>query len=192
MTTETPNGVITFWTDEIGQSGWFSGAAEVDDAIRQRFTTTWEAARDGMLEHWRDCAAGTLAYLLVTDQFPRNLFRNDPAAFATDGLARRAAKSGLSNGFDLRIDEPLRQFYYLPLTHSESAPDQERGVRLMIERLPATGANNVLHARAHRDVIRAFGRFPHRNAALGRTTNSAERAFLDQGGYGAAVQRLSA
>jgi uncharacterized protein (DUF924 family) len=118
------------------------------------------------------------------------MFRGESRAFATDRLARTAAVLATQREWDLRIPEPMRQFFYLPFLHAETVPDQDRGVCLILARMPETGAENLLHARAHREVIRRFGRFPHRNAALGRTTTPEEAAFLEAGGYGAVVQRL--
>jgi uncharacterized protein (DUF924 family) len=116
------------------------------------------------------------------------MFRGSERAFATDVLALEAAKQGISNGFDLRVDGPARQFFYLPLEHSECVMDQDRAVRLICTRMEAP--ETLLHARAHRHVIRRFGRFPHRNAALGRESSDQEAAFLDSGGYRAAVEAL--
>ena len=130
-----------------------------------------------------------LAYLLLTDQFPRNMFRDEGRAFASDPLARHVATFAWHKKIDLGIDPPLRQFFYLPLMHSESIVDQDRCVALFKARMP-DAANNLLHARAHREVIRRFGRFPYRNAALGRQTTPEEQAFLDGGSYGAIVREL--
>ena len=140
---------------------------------------------------WLTYPSGTLAYIILTDQFPRNMHRNSGEAFATDGIARAAAKMAIDRNWDLRIDEPARQFFYLPLMHSECLADQERCVRLMMTRMPETGASNLVHARAHREVIRRFGRFPYRNEALARQTHGAEAAFLAAGGYGAMVRELT-
>ena len=106
--------------------------------------------------------------------------------------ALAAAKIAIKRGWDLKVDEPARQFFYLPLMHSENLCDQERCVRLMCERMPVHGPDNLLHARAHREVIRQFGRFPYRNDALGRKTTPAEQVFLDDGGYGAAYRAQQA
>ena len=124
-------------------------------------------ARAGRLCNWASCPKGCLAYLIVTDQFPRNMFRDDPRAFATDEMARKVAARACHLRFDGQIEEPARQFFYLPLMHSESQMDQDRAVRMFLLRMPNTGAQNLLHARAHRAVIREFGRFPYRNNAFG-------------------------
>lgn len=180
--------VLRFWLEECGPQDWYVGGAELDARIRDRFGPAWEAARAGRLSAWEHSAADSLALLILTDQFPRNMFRDDGRAFATDPLARDVALRALDRGFDRATDLPHRQFFYLPFEHSESLPDQERAVRLIAARMDAP--ETLLHARAHRDVIRRFGRFPFRNAALGRTSTAPERAFLDEGAYGAVVRRL--
>jgi uncharacterized protein (DUF924 family) len=187
----TVDEVIQFWVDEIGPAGWYASDPALDETIRTRFGALWEKAREGRLERWASCPRGCLAFIIVTDQFPRTRFREDGRAFATDELARRVAARACHLGFDRRIAEPARQFFYLPLMHSESQMDQDRCVRMFLLRMPETGANNLLHARAHRAVIREFGRFPYRNKALGRQTTQSEQAFLDGGGYSLAVEALA-
>ncbi len=186
----TVDEVIQFWVDEVGPDGWYANDPALDETIRERFGALWEKAREGRLERWASCPRGCLAFLIVTDQFPRNMFREDSRAFATDDLARKVAARAWHLGFDRRIDEPARQFFYLPLMHSESQMDQDRCVRMFLLRMPETGAHSLLHARAHRAVIREFGRFPYRNKALGRETTKPEQAFLDRGGYMTAVEAL--
>lgn len=185
-----PVEVLDFWLGEIGPDGWYAGGDEIDGLCRDRFLEVWQAAQEGHLEHWIDGPAGTLAYLVVTDQFSRNIHRGSALAFATDIRARAAARRALDEGWDLGAPEPDRQFFYLPLEHSEDIADQDLCVRLMEERLPGA-PENLLHARAHREVIRRFGRFPFRNAALGRETTAEEQAFLTEGGYGAVVRALT-
>lgn len=188
----TPKQVLDFWLDTVGPAGWYKADAAVDDQIRAQYLAGWQQARDGGLTDWCVTPRGTLAYLLLTDQFPRNMFRGDGQSFATDGIAVHAAKKAIERSWDLRVDEPERQFFYLPLMHSEYLPDQERSVRMVAARMPETGASNLLHARAHRRVIRQFGRFPHRNGDLGRDTTPREARFLEQGGYGAVVRAIEA
>lgn len=180
--------IIGFWVDQVGEAGWYRGDAALDEEIRRRFETTLLAAREGALDGWRSRARGALALLIVTDQFPRNMYRGSARAFATDPMARAIASSSIAQGHDLRIAPPARQFFYLPLEHSENGADQERAVRLIAARLDAP--ETLLHARAHREVIARFGRFPFRNAALGRRDTADESAFLDAGGYGAVVRHL--
>ena len=187
----TPDEVLAFWLDEIGPDGWYKSDPDLDEAIRDRFEATWDRAAEGGLGLWLTYPAGTLAYICVTDQFSRNLWRSDKRAFSLDVPARAAATMAIGRGWDNRIDPPARQFFYLPLMHSENLSDQERGVRLMLTRL-SDDSDNLLHAKAHREVIRRFGRFPHRNDDLGRATTQAEAAFLAAGGYGKVVRDLQA
>lgn len=185
-----PEDVLNFWLDEVGPKGWYDASPELDEAVRSRFESAWYRACEGTYGLWLTYPGGTLAYIVLMDQFPRNMFRDDPRAFATDKQALAAAKAAIHRGWDLRIDEPARQFFYLPLMHSENLCDQDRCVRLICERLPETGASNLLHARAHRDVIRQFGRFPYRNTALARASSDPELAYMQGGGYGTTVRAL--
>jgi uncharacterized protein (DUF924 family) len=186
----SPDEVLEFWLDEIGPDGWYKSSETLDKAVRDRFEVAWENARAGGCSLWLTYPTGTLAYVILTDQFPRNMFRGQQRAFATDTLALAAAKVAINRGWDMKIDEPARQFFYLPLMHSENLCDQDRCVRLICERMPDHGPGNLPHARAHREVIRRFGRFPHRNAALGRPSNTSERAFEAEGGYGAVLREV--
>jgi uncharacterized protein (DUF924 family) len=187
-----PVGVLDFWLGDLGPDGWYAGSDEIDSLCRDRFLDLWQAARAGGLEHWVDGTVGTLAYLVVTDQLSRNLNRGTALAFATDERARAAARRAVAENWDMGAPEPERQFFYLPFEHSEDPADHDRCIALMGERLPETGAENLLHAQAHREIIARFGRFPFRNAALGRVNTPEEEAFLAEGGYGAVVRRLKA
>ncbi len=182
--------VLTFWLREVGPAGWYIAVPEVDARIARLFADTWHAARDGGLTDWCTTAEGALAYLIVTDQFPRNIFRDDAAAYATDDFARTAARAALADGFDLDTAEPQRIFFYMPFEHSELMADQDQAVALIESRLSDGGGDFAFHARAHREVIRRFGRFPYRNAALGRDPTPGETSFLAAGGYGAMVREL--
>lgn len=185
-----PDEVLRFWLDECGPEAWYRSSDTLDQTIRDRFGETWKAATEGKFALWLTYPSGALAYIILTDQFPRNMFRDSGAAFATDKAALAAAKSAISKGWDMRIDAPARQFFYLPLEHSENLCDQDRAVRLICERM--NDDTLLLHSRAHREVIRAFGRFPHRNDALGRATTALEKVHLDAGGYGAVLRGLQA
>ena len=187
-----PVDVLDYWIGDLGPDGWYAGGDAIDAECRLRFHDLWQAAAEGGLDHWVDGTVGTLAYLVLTDQIPRNIHRGTALAFATDPLALAAARRAVEAGWDLGAPEPERQFFYLPFEHSEDLADQDRAVALIAERLPDGGAETLLHAHAHREVIRRFGRFPFRNDALGRTTTEAEQAFLDAGGYAAVVNRLKA
>ncbi|MCT4558865.1 MAG: DUF924 domain-containing protein [Pelagimonas sp.] len=184
----SPEEILKFWLDDVGPAGWYKQDPALDDEIRQRFEADWERLRDGGCGLWMTYPSGMLAALILADQFPRNMFRGEGKAFATDGKARALAKQAIARNWDLRIDEPARQFFYLPLMHSEILSDQERCVRLMLERMPEGGASNLLHARAHRAVIREFGRFPYRNPALSRRATAAEQDYVEKGGYGYTLQ----
>lgn len=183
-----PDEILQFWLDECSPKQWFEQDDAFDQTIRDRFLDTWVAATEGKFALWLTYPNGVLAYIILTDQFPRNMFRDTDKAFATDRAALTAAKAAIGKGWDMRVDAPARQFFYLPLEHSEILSDQDRVVRLICERMPDDAF--LLHARAHREVIRQFGRFPHRNAVLGRKSTTAEQAFLDAGGYGVVVRGL--
>ncbi|NUH64554.1 DUF924 domain-containing protein [Sulfitobacter sp. S0837] len=185
-----PDDVLKFWLEEVSPSDWYNSTAKLDATLRDRFEGAWEAACAGKLAHWLTYAKGALAFIILVDQFPRNMFRDTGKAFASDKQGLAAAKLAIDKGWDMRIEEPARQFFYMPLMHSENLCDQERCVRLMCERMPESGKNNMLHARAHREVIRQFGRFPYRNEALSRSFTAPEVRYLEQGGYGKTVKEL--
>ena len=173
--------ILAFWLEEIGPKGWYERDDAVDARISRDYAGVWHDAMASRLEGWQEDARGALALLILTDQFPRNMFRGTARAFASDGLGRRVAKLAIAHGLDTQIDVPGRQFFYLPLMHSEVLADQERCLRLLMMRMP--GSVQIEHAIKHRDVIRRFGRFPSRNAALGRQDSDAELAYRAQGGY---------
>jgi uncharacterized protein (DUF924 family) len=175
----SPADVFAYWR-ALGPDRWFEKDAEVDAQIRARFLPLHEAAAAGALSAWEDTAEGAFALLLALDQFPRNMFRGDARAFATDALARGVASRAIARGFDAAFANPERRFFYLPFMHSEALSDQERCADLC--RL-AADPEGVRFAELHADIIRRYGRFPHRNAALGRMTTPQEQAFLDEGGF---------
>ena len=180
----TAQEVLDFWLNEVGSDGWYETNPALDGRIRERYLDLWEAARRGAYRTWICKAESCLALVIVLDQFPRNMFRGDARSFATDPRALAVAKSAIQRGHDKRIDLPERQFFYMPLQHSEVLANQDRGVRQFLLNF---GPGELLdHARAHRVIIRRFGRFPFRNAALGRISTPAEEAFLAAGGYQAA------
>ncbi len=171
--------IVAFWR-EAGPKRWFNKDFAFDQDIRERFADTYEAAAAGELTAWERSAEGALALLIVLDQFPRNLFRGDALSFATDPLARSIAAGALVRGFDAQVAPELRGFFYLPFEHSEDLADQERAVAFY----KAVGdADGLKWAELHADIIRRFGRFPHRNTLLGRTSTPEEQAFLDGGGF---------
>lgn len=170
--------VVAFWRD-AGPGKWFRGGDSFDAACREYLGGAHHAAATRELDGWSATAEGALALLLLLDQIPRNLFRGSAHAFATDGLARHVARLALEAGHDKVFEPALRAFFYLPFEHAEDLADQDRSVALF-EAL--ADANYRDYAIAHRDVIARFGRFPHRNAALGRDTTAEEQAWLDAGG----------
>lgn len=174
-----PIDVISFWR-HAGRSKWFAGKRAFDDLIQLKFEALHHNVARGNYDAWMDTAEGCLALLIVLDQFPRNLYRGNAHAFATDGKALRIARHAVSQGFDREIDETLRAFMYLPFEHAEDLACQDEAVRLF-ETLG--NADYLNFANIHREVIVRFGRFPHRNAALGRDTTAEEQAFLDEGGF---------
>ncbi len=188
----TPEDILDFWLKQVGPEGWYAVDEAVDSDIRQRFEADWSRALAGGHAKWPTHAPGALAYIILTDQLPRNMFRGSGKSFATDAISLAAAKQAIARGFDMKTAEPERQFFYMPLMHSECLVDQDRCVRLIKTRMPETGAHNLRHARAHREVIRQFGRFPYRNEALGRATTGPELTFMDQGGYAHALKLVDA
>jgi len=175
----SPQKIIRFWMDEVGEKRWFQSDPHLDREIAQRFGRTHRDAVRGDLATWENSAEGSLALVLLLDQFPRNMFRGEAEAFACDALARRVADRAVANDFDLKVPSAMRTFFYLPFMHSESLADQDRCVALIGERL-GTGDSNYPHALDHRKTIARFGRFPARNAALGRQSTPAELDFLIQ------------
>jgi uncharacterized protein (DUF924 family) len=171
--------VLAFWL-AAGDRRWFEQDDAFDAEIRARFATVYEDAAAGRLSRWEKSANGALALVIVIDQFPRNMFRDSARAFAADPQARAVAGRAIVRGFDQQVAMPERMFFYLPFEHSEDLPDQERCVALM----RSTGdVDLVKWAELHADIIRRFGRFPHRNAVLGRPTTAEEQAFLGGGGF---------
>jgi uncharacterized protein (DUF924 family) len=185
---DDPHGILAFWFDEVGQKGWYNGGDALAATIRERYLTLWELARSGACDTWRAAARPCLALVILLDQFPRNMFRGDGRAFSSDAKALGIAKGAISRGQDKQVGPPGRDFFYLPLAHSESLADQERSVARAV--MAGGTAEDLPHPRAHRAVIRRFGRFPYRNAALGRTSTPAEEAFLAAGGYAAALAEV--
>ena len=170
--------VVGFWLG-AGPDRWFAKDPAFDARFRDRFLAAHEAAVRGELAGWAGVADAALARVILLDQFPRNAFRGTPRMYASDAQARDAADAAIAAGHDRRVPEALRLFFYLPFGHSEASADQARSVALA----EALGEPTADHARHHRDLVARFGRFPHRNAILGRPETPEERAFLDAGGY---------
>jgi uncharacterized protein (DUF924 family) len=171
--------VLAYWR-ALGPKRWFVTDAAVDAEIRAKFLGLYTAAVAGSLGPWEDDASGALAHVIVLDQFPRNMFRGSAAVFAADPLACAAAGRAIDRGFDRQATKAERPFFYLPFMHSEELADQERCVELC---RGAVDKGTLKYAGLHADIIRRFGRFPHRNAVLGRVTTPEEQAFLDGGGF---------
>ena len=166
--------------DMISVSGFKVFPNEVEDVAMMQGAIV-ECAAAGQLSAWEHGAKGALALLILLDQFPRNMFRGSPRMFATDPMARAIAAGSIVRGHDAQVDKELRNFFYLPFEHSEDLADQERSVALC---KAAGDADSLKWAEIHADIIRRFGRFPHRNAVLGRATTPDEQKFLDDGGFG--------
>ena len=175
----SPASVTDYWR-AAGPDRWFKPDENFDRELRGRFLPAHEAAAAGALDSWQEDRAGALALLLLLDQFPRNMFRGTARAFATDARARDIARKALARGFDGKVEPALRGFFYLPLMHSEDVNDQERCLALY---QAAGDAEGIKFAGIHLDAIRRFGRFPHRNRALGRESTPEEIAYLEGGGF---------
>ena len=170
-----PREVLDFWFAEGMQRRWFRATPALDAEVRTRFEALWHEAATGSLDHWAAGADGALALVIVLDQFPLNMFRGEPRAFSTEGKAVAVTLDAVARGLDAELEGPRKAFLYLPLMHSEDMAHQEASVRLF----EAAGlTENARFARHHRELIRRFGRFPHRNAILGRASTPEELAYL--------------
>ena len=176
----SPVDVLDFWFADGSRAHWWEASDTFDDLIRSQFAELWEQACAGHLDNWADRPDGALALIILLDQFSRNLNRRSARAFAQDDKARSIARSTIANGLDMEIERERRQFIYMPFEHSEDLQDQITALAYMRERVGEPSA--ILFAEKHLEVIEKFGRFPHRNKALGRESTMAELAWLDQGG----------
>ena len=174
--------LLNFWFEEIDRKAWFEKNQAFDDTLRARFAALREEAEAGLLDAWSQTPQGALALILLLDQLPRNLFRDDAKAYATDAKALEVSRSAIgsrpSGAYQPGVGDTAAVFVYLPLEHSEDLKDQEDCVALMA----ALGGDWVKWAEAHRVIIERFGRFPHRNAVLGRVNTAEEEAFLSEPG----------
>jgi uncharacterized protein (DUF924 family) len=171
--------VAAFWR-AAGPERWFRKDEAFDSEFRDRFLAAHEAAASGALDGWGASAEGSLALLVLLDQFPRNAFRGTARMYATDAKARAVARVAVAQGHNTAVEPELQGFFCLPFMHSEDPADHERSVELS----RTLGEDTRKFALHHRDVVRRFGRFPHRNALLGRSTTAEEQRFLDEGGFG--------
>jgi uncharacterized protein (DUF924 family) len=174
-----PADILAFWR-EAGRKRWYKRDDAFDAGVRVRFLDLWQRAAAGELSSWEVTDDGALALVIVLDQFPRNMFRGDVRTWSSDPLAREVADRAIGRGADQRIEAGLLEFLYMPFMHSELLADQLRCVELFRK---AGNADNLGYAEDHADIVRRFGRFPHRNRVLGRTTTPEEQAFLDSGGF---------
>jgi len=170
--------VLKFWTD-AGPARWFAKDPEFDRTFRDRFLADHESAARGELMHWQSTAEGALALVILLDQYPRNAFRDTRRMYDTDAMARKVANTAFATGYDRLVSPPMQTFLLLPFGHSEDLADQERAVALARR----ISAKDLQHAEHHRDIVRRFGRFPHRNEILGRDSTAEEIAYLENGGY---------
>ena len=179
MMIATPEDVIRFWFEELSPDDWYGPPPRVDAEIAARFGETYEALKDGVPPAWLDDPEGALAAILVLDQFPRNMFRGAPQAFATDARALALSKRAIDQGLDMKLPPEKRCFVYIPFQHSEDLAVQRRSLELFT----ALGnPENLDFARRHEAIIARFGRFPHRNEILGRESTPEEEEFLKQPG----------
>jgi uncharacterized protein (DUF924 family) len=179
--TETPQTVLDFWFSELTPKQWFVKDEAIDRRIAGRFTDLHLALSRKVPDVWRSTPEARLALVIVFDQFPRNIYRDSPLAFATDWLALREAKAAIASGADMAVSETQRIFFYMPFEHAEDLAEQDRAVQLC----EALGNETYLdYAHRHRDVIAEFGRFPHRNPILRRDSTPAEEAYLSKPGAG--------
>jgi len=168
--------IVDFWFSNQVKALWFKPTSEFDAQLREKYATRMQAACAGELRDWADTAQGALALIILLDQLPRNVHRGEPASFASDAQALAIAGQSLEAGFDTQVDAEQRPFFYLPFMHSESLVDQDRSV-LLFE--TAGLENNLKWARSHREIVRRFGRFPHRNQILGRESTPEEVEWLN-------------
>ena len=171
----TPATVLDFWFDPANRKRWFTPAPAFDAECVRRFQPLVEAADRGELAGWQDTPEGALALAILLDQLPRNIGRGTPRMYAYDAKARAVAKAAVERGFDRQVPPDRRLFLYLPFEHSEDLADQERSVELTAT---LGDAEQLDYAVRHRDIVARFGRFPHRNAILGRPSTEEEIAFL--------------
>ena len=173
--------ILKFWFEESKPYQWFRRDHPFDESVRVRFGDMHQRAIDGKLDAWAEDPRQALARIILLDQFSRNIFRDDPRAYAQDDLALAAAKDAIHRGFDRLFEARERAFFYMPFMHAEQLGAQEECVALCQAHL--SGSDNEPYAVKHRDIIKRFGRFPHRNKVLGRQSTPEEIEFLEAGGF---------
>lgn len=173
---ESPQSIVEFWFSEKVQPLWFQSTPEFDAELRDRFETVWQAAEQGRLDDWAETPEGALALVILFDQLPLNIYRGEALCFATEAKSREIATLAIERSYDAQFTDDQKAFLYMPLMHSESMVDQDKAVALY----EAAGlAGNLKFAQHHRDIVRRFGRFPHRNKILGRQSTEAELVYLE-------------
>ncbi len=175
--------ILNFWIKEVGRDRWFRSSKELDLEIRERFEEMWHQAVAGDLDGWAEKPDGALALIILLDQLPRNMFRGTAEAFASDGKALEIATLAIERRLDLEIPQAVRQLFYMPFMHAEELKAQEQCIEYLRDRVG--DETNLKHANEHRDIIQKYGRFPHRNAVLGRKNTEEEEAYLEESsGFG--------
>lgn len=176
MTDHDYQAIINFWFSEDVKANWFNATPEFDQSLKDQFQPAWESAKSGQLKHWQDSAEGALALVIILDQLPLNMFRAQPESFSTEAMSREVAAHSIEQGFDQQLPDQQKAFLYLTYMHSEDLADQDRSIELFEQ---AGLTDNVKWAKHHRDIVKRFGRFPHRNAILGRKSSQAEIDYLN-------------
>jgi uncharacterized protein (DUF924 family) len=173
--TESPQSIVEFWFSDAVRPLWFGATPEFDKQVRERFELLWQQGAQGKLDGWVENVAGALALVILLDQIPLNIYRGQARSFSTEAKARDIAWYVIDKGWDVNLPDEQKAFLYMPFMHSESLADQDRSVALYEA---AKLDNNLKFAKHHRDIIRRFGRFPHRNKILGRESSEAEEVYL--------------
>ena len=174
-----PRDIIDFWY-QAGEDRWFERNAAFDGALAVRFGAALAEARHGAFDHWGETPEGALGLVILLDQVSRNIHRGSPLAFAADARALRLARQWIGLGYHRKFPPPVARWFIMPFEHAEELDAQRRGVALF----QSIGLPEMAHwAKVHLDIIAAFGRFPHRNRVLGRTSTAEELAFLASGGF---------
>ena len=169
----TPSDVLDYWFSEKSKQFWFASTPQVDNEIKVRFESVWEKAAEGEYSQWRETADGSVALIVILDQLPLNMFRSDPKGFQTENMAVEIALNAINNGFDEELNDEKLLFLFMPLMHSENIDHQNLQVYLFDKY-----NFNLEFSKHHRDLVKKFGRFPHRNEILGRMSTMEELDYL--------------
>ena len=169
----TPSDVLDYWFSEKSKQFWFASTPQIDNEIKVRFESVWEKAAEGEFSQWRETADGSVALIVILDQLPLNMFRSDPKGFQTENMAVEVALNAINNGFDEELNDEKLLFLFMPLMHSENIDHQNLQVYLFDKY-----NFNLEFSKHHRDLVKKFGRFPHRNEILGRMSTMEELDYL--------------